>query len=88
MRVCILCEEEKVSEVKKQQNKEGILNILCSSTGDLPATHRFCCLAMDENRAKKMLESAKITTMEISGPKEFLEKWNLKIIKDKNGLKP
>lgn len=81
MRICILCEEEKVSQVKKQENNEGILNILCSPTGELPATHRFCCLAMPEDRATKMLESAKITTMEISGPKEFLEKWNLKIIK-------
>jgi len=81
MRVCILCEEEKVSQVRKEENNENLLTIPCSTTGELPATHRFCCLAMPEDRAIEMVKRAKLTTMEISRPKEFLEKWNLKIIK-------
>ena len=31
--------------------------------------------------AQELLSQAEITTMEIAGPKEFLNKWNLKIIK-------
>jgi hypothetical protein len=31
--------------------------------------------------AQELLSQAEITTMELSGPKEFLTKWNLKIIK-------
>lgn len=81
MRVCILCEEEKVSQVREKMKNNGILTISCSESGNLPSTHKFCCIAMSEDRAVKMLESAELTTMEISGPKEFLEKWNLKIIK-------
>jgi len=81
MRVCILCEEEKVSQVRKDENNEKLLTIACSATGELPATHRFCCLALPEDKANEMVKRAKVTTMEISGPKEFLEKWNLKIIR-------
>jgi|LakMenEpi03Aug12_release.lakeMendotaPanAssembly.Ray.scaffolds.fasta_scaffold178698_3 hypothetical protein len=81
MRVCILCEEEKVSQIREEKKNEKLLTIPCSETGELPATHRFCCIAMSEERATEMVAKAKLTTIEISGPKEFLEKWNLKIIK-------
>jgi hypothetical protein len=81
MRICILCEEEKVSQAREKMKNDRILTIPCSATGELPATHRFCCLAVPEYKANEMLATAEITTMEISGPKEFLEKWNLKIIK-------
>jgi len=83
MRVCILCEESKVSEVKEKikRDNSNVLSIPCSETGELPVTHRFCCIATDELGAQKLLSQAEITTMEISGPKEFLTKWNLKIIK-------
>ena len=81
MRVCILCEESKVEEARKKMKRDNILTIPCSETGELPATHRFCCIATDERGAKELLGQAEITTMELSGPKEFLTKWNLKIIK-------
>ena len=45
-------------------------------------THRFCCIATDERGAKELMSKSEITTMEISGPKEFLNKWNLKMIKE------
>jgi hypothetical protein len=81
MRVCILCEEAKVVQAREKMKKENILTIPCSETGELPATHRFCCIATDEKGAQEFLSKAEITIMEISGPKEFLTKWNLKIIK-------
>ena len=81
MRVCILCEESKVEQVKEKTGKNNILTIACSETGELPVTHRFCCIATDEQGSKDLLNKAEITTMEISSPKEFLTKWNLKIIK-------
>jgi len=81
MRVCIICEESKVEEVRKKTKRESILTIPCSESGELPVTHLFCCVATDERGAQKLLSQAEITTMEISGPKEFLAKWNLKIIK-------
>ena len=81
MRVCILCEESRVEEARKKMKRDNILTIPCSETGELPATHRFCCITTDERGAQELLNKAEITTMEISGPKEFLKKWNLKIIK-------
>lgn len=81
MRVCILCEESKVTQVREKMEKEDILTIPCSETGQLPATHRFCCIATDEKGAGELLSKSEITTMEVSSPKEFLSKWNLKIIK-------
>lgn len=82
MRVCILCEESKVAQAREKMKREDILVIECSETGQLPSTHRFCCIATDEEGAKSILAKAEITTIEISGPKEFLTKHGLKIIKD------
>lgn len=81
MRVCILCEESKVDMARKKMGKDSILKIPCSPTGENPSTHRFCCIATDERGAEDLLKSADITIMEVMGPKEFLSKWNLKIIK-------
>ena len=81
MRVCILCEESKVEDARAKMKKNFILKTMCSETGELPSTHRFCCVATDEKGANDLLRQAEITTMELSGPKEFLKKWNLKIIK-------
>lgn len=81
MRVCILCEESRVEEARKKMKRDNILTIPCSESGELPVTHRFCCIATDERGSQELLDKAEITNMEISGPKEFLKKWNLKIIK-------
>lgn len=81
MRVNILCEEARLLEVREKMKNNKILKTPCSESGELPATHYYCCIATTETEAHKMMESAEITTMEISGPKEFLTKWNLKIIK-------
>ncbi len=81
MRICILCEESKVIQVREKMKKDNILQIQCSPTGELPATHYFCTMAVTEEKANSLLAKRELTTMEISEPKEFLEKWNLKIIK-------
>lgn len=81
MRVCILCEESKVAQVREKMKRENILKIPLSENGQLPATHRFCCIATDEKKAQELLSKAEITIMEISEPKEFLAKHNLKYIK-------
>ncbi len=81
MRICIMCEDDKISQVRKNMKNKTILSIPLSQSGALPATHWFCCLATTQDIAEKLLASADLTTMEISEPKEFLEKWNLQIIK-------
>lgn len=57
------------------------LSIPVSETGQLPATHWFCFLNVTEEGYQKMLAVQEHSIYEESGPKEFLEKWNLQIIK-------
>jgi hypothetical protein len=59
---------------------DNILKIDLSPTGELPATHKLCVLAVTEEKAKQMIDSAELTTIEAMNPKEFLEKHNLKKI--------
>ncbi len=81
MRICILCEDKKLKKVRDKVNNNNILNIPTSESGDLPATHWFCCLSTTKEECDRMLKTSDLTIMEISEPKEFLEKWNLKIIR-------
>jgi len=80
MRICILCEESKVSQAREKMKSDNILNISLSPTGELPATHKLCVLAVTEEKAKQMMDSAELTIIESMNPKEFLEKHNLKKI--------
>jgi hypothetical protein len=70
-----------LGQAREKMKNNNILTIPCSESGQLPVTHRFCCIATDQKGVDDLLSKAEITTMEISGPKEFLSKWNLKIIK-------
>lgn len=81
MRICIMCEDTKVEKIRKDRKNKNLLTIPLSESGSLPATHWFCCLATTQEIADKYLATAVNTIMEISEPKEFLEKWNLQIIK-------
>jgi hypothetical protein len=81
MRICILCEESKLIQVREKMKNDNILKIECSPTGELPATHYFCVMAVTRQKADSLLAKRELTTMEISEPKEFLEKNNLQIIK-------
>ncbi len=80
MRICILCEESKVQQAREKMKNSDILKIDLSPTGELPATHKLCVLAVTEEKAKEMIASAELTIIEAMNPKEFLEKHNLKKI--------
>lgn len=80
MRICILCEESKVLQAREKMNNDNILKIDLSPTGELPATHKFCVMAVPEEKAQKMIEGAELTIIEAMNPKEFLEKHGLKKI--------
>jgi hypothetical protein len=81
MRLCILCESSYIDDVRSVGKVIGdkILHIPVSETGKLPATHWFCCLTT--NSYQKILDLKNHTIMEESGPKEFLMKYNLKVIR-------
>ena len=80
MRICILCEISKLSQVREKMKNDNILNIDLSSTGELPATHKMCVMSLPESKAQEMISSAELTIIEAMNPKEFLEKHNLKKI--------
>lgn len=80
MRICILCEESKVQQVREKMKNDSILKIDLSPTGELPATHKMCVMAVTEEKAKKMMDSAELTIIEATHPKDFLAKHNLKKI--------
>jgi hypothetical protein len=81
MRICILCEESKVLQVREKMKNDNILKIDLSQNGQLPASHKFCVIAVPNELANKMINEAELTVIEALEPKEFLEKWDLKIIK-------
>jgi PBP1b-binding outer membrane lipoprotein LpoB len=80
MRICILCEESKVLQAREKMKNDNILKIGLSPTGNLPATHKMCVIAVTEQKAQEMINSAELTIIEAMNPKEFLEKHNLKKI--------
>lgn len=81
MRICILCEASNLEKVREDMKDKNILNIDLSPTGELPATHMLCVMAVTDEKGKEMIASAKLTTIEAMNPKEFLTKHNLKKIK-------
>jgi hypothetical protein len=80
MRICILCEESKVQQAREKMKNSEILKVDLSPTGELPATHKLCVLAVTEEKAKEMIDSAELTIIEAMHPREFLAKHNLKKI--------
>ena len=80
MRICILCEESKVAQAREKMKSDNILNISLSPTGELPATHKMCVLAVTEDKAQEMINSAELTIIEAMNPSEFLKKHGLKKI--------
>jgi len=81
MRICILCEESKVLQVREKMKNDKILNIDLSPTGELPSTHKFCVMAVTSEKGKELIGSAILTTIEEMSPIDFLKKHNLKKIK-------
>ncbi len=81
MRICILCDASRIEEARQKEGNNKILTIELSQSGEKPATHYFCTMVVDQKKADKLMAKKEFTTMEISEPKDFLEKHNLKIIK-------
>lgn len=81
MRICILCDASKVEEARAKEKNDNILKIQLSPTGEKPATHYFCTMVVTQEKADKLFAKKEFTTMEIAEPKDFLEKYNLKMIK-------
>ena len=73
-----------VSTIKRNLNIQEAaehLTIPVSETGELPATHWFCFLNVTNEGYEKIKSIQEHSVIEEMAPKEFLEKWNLKIIK-------
>lgn len=82
MRINILTEDSKVIQVREEMGDDNILKIPVSPTGQPPATHWFCSMAGEESKMMAIYTKQKLSIMELNiGPKEFLNKWNLKLIK-------
>ena len=80
MRICILCEESNVSQVREKMKNDNILKIDLSPTGELPVTHKLCVMAVTEEKAKNFMNSSELVIVEAMNPSEFLAKHNLKKI--------
>lgn len=65
----------------KDKLPKAHLSIPVSETGKLPATHWFCFMSTDQEGYNRIVNNSLYSTIEEGSPKEFLEKWNLKIIK-------
>jgi hypothetical protein len=82
MRICILTENDKVEQVREGWINKNVMKIPCSSTGEEPVTHWFCTMAGSEEKMNSIYAKKNLSIMELEiGPKEFLNKWNLKIIR-------
>jgi hypothetical protein len=82
MRICILTEDSKVEQVREGWITKDVLKIPVSSTGQNPATHWFCSMAGEESKMMEIYNKRNLSIMELDiSPREFLNKWNLKIIK-------
>lgn len=82
MRINILTENDKVEQVRESWINKNVMKIPCSATGEEPATHWFCTMAGSEEQMMKIYNKKNLSIMELeTGPKEFLNKWGLKIIR-------
>jgi hypothetical protein len=57
------------------------LSIPLSKDGTGDPTHWFCFMSCDQTTYDQIVNNSLYSTIEESSPKDFLEKWNLKIIK-------
>ena len=83
-RICILSTDANVAEAReiaKAIANEETLKTPVSEDGKLPATHWFCCLSATDVGFEKLVALQNNSVIEESGPKEFLSKWKLRIIK-------
>jgi hypothetical protein len=82
MRINILTENDKVEQVRESWVNKNVMKIPCSPTGEEPTTHWFCTMAGSEEKMNDIYSKKNLSIMELGiGPKEFLNKWGLKIIR-------
>ena len=82
MRINILTENDKVEQVRESWVNKNVMKIPCASTGEESATHWFCTMAGSEEKMMQIYNKKNLSIMELEiGPKEFLNKWGVKIIK-------
>ena len=67
--------------INKDKLPKTHLSIPVLETGELPATHWFCFMSTNEEAYARIINNKLYSTIEEGSPKEFLEKWNLKVIK-------
>ncbi len=83
-RICILSTDENVAKARKLAKSitnGEVLKTPVSEKGESPATHWFCCLSVTDEGFNEISKIQKNSVIEEIGPKEFLSKWKLKIIK-------
>jgi hypothetical protein len=83
-KLSILCEDSVVEQARERAKSfmgVDVLKIPLSKDGKEPATHWFCFLNTTEEGYAKFMEMQKYTIIEENGPKDFLKKYKLKIIK-------
>ena len=82
MRINILTENDKVEQVRDAWVNKNVMKIPCSPTGEEPVTHWFCTMSGSEELMNSIYAKKNLSIMELEiGPKEFLNKWGVKIIK-------
>jgi len=85
MRICILCQNEWIEEVREVATQvfpeKLTLKTPVSSTGKLPATHWLCVMFVTDEFWEKLQKLKNHSIMTKSSPKNLLEELNLKIIK-------
>lgn len=84
MKICILCENDKIESARERAKaitSENALSVPLSKSGEEPATHWFCSMEVTDEGYQKILELQQNTEIEISSPFEFLKKKNLKVVK-------
>ncbi len=84
MRLNILCEDSKIEAARERARAltgNDTLTIPVSKDGLAPATHWFCSLEVNEEGRKKIFELQEHSVIEEGGLKDFLKKWNLRVIK-------
>lgn len=81
--LCILCEDSKIDEVRKTAKSftdEDTLKIPLSPDGNLPATHWFCYMVVNDDKYTLLMQLKNYSIMEESTPAVFFKKYNLRPI--------
>lgn len=84
-RLNILCEDSKVTDARNNAKAimgEETLTVPLSKDGKLPATHWFCSLNVTDEGHDKIIGAQQHSIIEEGSPKDFLNKWKLRVIKE------